>query len=67
MNPSFLPFIIKTYSSICMSEVYNVYFRFYSLLKDFEGGRISGESFRKGTTWMTPRMRKAIIWLKGNV
>lgn len=38
--------------------------RFYGLLKQYEEGRASGESNRRGVTWMTSRMRTAIVWLK---
>ena len=39
-------------------------FRFYGLLNEFDNGRVSGESSRRGTTWMSERMRKAVKWLK---
>ena len=39
--------------------------RFYGLLKEFlEEGRTSGESLRRGSTWMSEKMRKAVLWLQ---
>ncbi|KXJ18305.1 hypothetical protein AC249_AIPGENE23463 [Exaiptasia diaphana] len=40
---------------------------FYGLLRQYEEGRASGESNRCGVTWMTSRMRIAIVWLKRHV